>query len=121
MESLIKKGIIAEIKDLQKPKRETFKEKLTQKKKSFLEDIGIEPNNITSFQDSTNDNNKNKNNNIENKNIENNKYNEENQHDNAAKNNDEKTKILTMECAKLEEMENKCQIQKIKILIIIRI
>ncbi len=32
--------------------------------------------------------------------------------DNAAKNNDEKTKILTMECAKLEEMENKCQIQK---------
>ena len=31
MESLIKKGIIAEIKDLQKPKRETFKEKLTQK------------------------------------------------------------------------------------------
>ena len=61
MESLIKKGIITEIKDLSKPKKETLKEKLTQKKKSFLEDIGIEPNNITSFQDSnnsSNDNNK---------------------------------------------------------------
>ena len=64
MESLIKKGIITEIKDLQKPKKETFKEKLAQKKKSFLEDIGIEPSNITSFQESTNDNN-NKNKNIE--------------------------------------------------------
>lgn len=31
---------------------------------------------------------------------------------NYEKNNDEKTKILTMECAKLEEMQNKCQIQK---------
>ena len=51
IESLIKKGIITEIKHLQKPKRETLKEKLTQKKKSFLEEIGIEPNNITSFQD----------------------------------------------------------------------
>ena len=30
----------------------------------------------------------------------------------AAKNNDEKTKLLTMECAKIEEMESKCQIQK---------
>ena len=63
MESLIKKGIITEIKDLQKPKRETLKEKLTQKKKSFLEDIGIEPNNITSFQDSSNDKSNNNNNN----------------------------------------------------------
>jgi hypothetical protein len=36
MESLIKKGIITEIKDLQKPKRETLKEKLTQKKKASL-------------------------------------------------------------------------------------
>ena len=58
MESLIKKGIITEIKDLQKPKKETLKDKLTQKKKSFLEDIGIETNNITSFQDSINENNK---------------------------------------------------------------
>ena len=69
MESLIKKGIITEIKDLQKPKRETLKEKLTQKKKSFLEEIGIEPNNITSFQDNTNENTKfdnNINNNLEN-------------------------------------------------------
>ena len=31
---------------------------------------------------------------------------------NYEKNNDEKTKILTMECAKLEEMQNKCQMQK---------
>ena len=61
MESLIKKGIITEIKDLQKPKKETLKEKLAQKKKSFLEDIGIEPSNITSFQESTNDNNNNNN------------------------------------------------------------
>ena len=59
MESLIKKGIMTEIKDLQKPKKETFKEKLTQKKKSFLEEIGIEANNITSFEDSTKENNKN--------------------------------------------------------------
>ena len=69
MKSLIKKGIITEIKDLQKPKKETLKEKLTQKKKSFLEDIGIEPNNITSFQESnnsTNDNNNNNNQNIHN-------------------------------------------------------
>ena len=104
MESLIKKGIIAEIKDLQKPKRETFKEKLTQKKKSFLEDIGIEPNNITSFQDSTNDNNKNKNNNIENKNIENNKYNEENQHDNNNINN-YYYKTFTGICSNNKEMK----------------
>ena len=65
MESLIKKGILTEIRDLQKPKKETLKEKLTQKKKSFLEDIGIEPNNITSFQESnnsSNDNNKSNNN-----------------------------------------------------------
>ena len=63
MKSLIKKGIITEIKDLQKPKKETLKEKLTQKKKSFLEDIGIEPNNITSFQESNNSTNNNNNNN----------------------------------------------------------
>ena len=63
MELLIKKGIITEIKDLQKQKKVTLKEKLAQKKKSFLEDIGIEPSNITSFQESINDNNnKNKNN-----------------------------------------------------------
>jgi len=31
---------------------------------------------------------------------------------NYEKNNDEKTKLLTMECAKLEELQNKCQIQK---------
>ena len=36
MKSLIKKGIITEIKDLQKPKKETLKEKLTQKKKVSL-------------------------------------------------------------------------------------
>ena len=59
MESLIKKGILTEIKDLKKPKKETLKEKLTQKKKSFLEDIGIEPNNITSFQESDNSTNNN--------------------------------------------------------------
>ena len=59
MESLIKKGIMTEIKDLQKPKKETFKEKLTQKKKSFLEEIGIDSNNITSFEDNTKENNKN--------------------------------------------------------------
>lgn len=59
MELLIKKGIMTELKDLQKPKKETFKEKLTQKKKSFLEEIGIEANNITSFEGSTKENNKN--------------------------------------------------------------
>ena len=63
MESLIKKGILTEIKDMKKPKKETLKEKLTQKKKSFLEEIGIEPNDITSFQESNNENNNNNNNN----------------------------------------------------------
>ena len=32
--------------------------------------------------------------------------------DNAAKNNDEKTKLLTLECAKLEEMQNECLMKK---------
>ena len=32
--------------------------------------------------------------------------------DNAAKNNDEKTKLLTLECVKLEEMQNECLMKK---------
>ena len=32
--------------------------------------------------------------------------------DKAEKNNDEKTKLLTLECAKLEEMQNQCIIKK---------
>ena len=31
---------------------------------------------------------------------------------NAAKNNEEKTRLLTMECAHIEDMQNQCQIQK---------
>ena len=67
MNYLIKRGIINEIKGLKKPKKETLKDILTKKKKSFLEEIGIEPNNITSFKDSAKENDT-KNNNKKNNN-----------------------------------------------------
>ena len=112
MESLIKKGILTEIKDMQKPKKETLKEKLTQKKKSFLEDIGIEPNDITSFQESNNENNNNNNNNKNqinqniNYNIQNNYINNNHFHYDANNNiNDNYYKTFTGICSSNKKLK----------------
>ena len=41
MEHLIKERILADVKNLKNVKQKSFKDKLTQRKKNFLNDLGI--------------------------------------------------------------------------------
>ena len=61
MENLIKKGILVDIKNLKKVKNKTLKDKLTQKKKDFLYDLGIGYGSVNSSQEDNKDNSSNNN------------------------------------------------------------
>ena len=61
MENLIKKGVLADIKNIKKVKKKTLKDKLTQKKKDFLYDLGIGYGSVNSSQEDNKDNIRNNN------------------------------------------------------------
>ena len=61
MENLIKKGLLVDIKNLKTVKKKTLKDRLTQKKKDFLYDLGIGYGSINSSQEDNKDNSSNNN------------------------------------------------------------